>query len=1204
LFELQIDRLEIIDGVLLANERRIPLDFSANDLDAAITYDYADRRHDIELHAVKMETTFQNFRPVSSRGEMRIALWPNAAEVRSLRWATPESELEASGRVDDFSDPHVEVTYNLALGLGEVGAITRTRQLQAGRVQLGGRASYSSEALSAQGDAKLAGLVWRDQRMNLSGVGGSAKLAVDDERITASSIVLHALGATLRGQAQVSGWREPKSSADKPARDAPQRGTAKFQLGGLALERLLGAFASPEAVRRRPPAGNVSGDVALQWTGSVNRASVDLALTIAPPAPLPENHVPVEGTLRARYGVADSSLRLEQANLVSGRTRLVAVGDFAARDSALQVDLTVGDLRELQPYVEIALAETNTPVPQDLSGAASFRGTLAGRLDSPSLAGHLEATSFRVELPPSAALAPVVQDVAQKVPASKPAPRIVQWDRLAADVSYSPTQAAVRNGSLSRGKAGITFEAMAQLEKGKFLPQSSFTARVRTRNAPVTDLQAFVGYSVPVSGVLDLSLDAQGTQHHPEATGQFTVKNISAYGESLSAVTGRLAFRDREAQLTDLVIAQNGARAFGDIAYHLDTERFRFNARGEGLDLAKLQRIQTQRLGVAGVAQFTASGSGTPDAPSITAHASVRNVAVNEEKLGDVTLDAVTQGHDLKLTARSQLQNAELALDGTVRLRGDFPADIKVRLDRFDLTPILLAYLEGRFQGRMSLAGSLEVKGPLRQPGRLNIAGNFERLVLAVEEVQLTNEGPIRFSVVDQVLRIDSFRIVGEGTNFTASGTAELAGGRELNLRADGSINLKLAQSFNPELVSYGQTTISAVVGGTLAKPALNGSVQVSEAGVSFIEAPLALSEINGLLVFNENRLQVQTLTAETGGGQLRLGGFISYANGLNFNLTARGDSIRLRYPEGVSSVADATLRFQGSLRDAQLSGDVTVNRFALNRRFDFALYVARMRRPVTPPDPTSVLNRIRLNVHVVSSPQLQVETSLAQISGEIDLRIRGTVAKPSVLGRINISEGEMTLAGTTYELRRGDITFTKPMQIEPILNIEAAARVREYDITLIFQGTKDQLSSTYRSEPPLPTADIINLLAVGRTREESALNQQATSSFTETLSNAVLGQAIGSAFTGRVQKLFGISRLKIDPQVGGTYAGAGAGARITIEQQVSQQFTITYITDVARPERQTVQLEFNVSRGVSVIAVRDEDGIVGFDVRVRRQRR
>jgi len=41
----------------------------------------------------------------------------------------------------------------------------------------------------------------------------------------------------------------------------------------------------------------------------------------------------------------------------------------------------------------------------------------------------------------------------------------------------------------------------------------------------------------------------------------------------------------------------------------------------------------------------------------------------------------------------------------------------------------------------------------------------------------------------------------------------------------------------------------------------------------------------------------------------------------------------------------------------------------------------------------------------------------------------------------------------------------------------------------------------------------------------------------------------------------------------------------------VSQEFTITYITDVARPERQTIQLEFSVSRGVSIIAVRYENG-------------
>jgi translocation and assembly module TamB len=371
-------------------------------------------------------------------------------------------------------------------------------------------------------------------------------------------------------------------------------------------------------------------------------------------------------------------------------------------------------------------------------------------------------------------------------------------------------------------------------------------------------------------------------------------------------------------------------------------------------------------------------------------------------------------------------------------------------------------------------------------------------------------------------------------------------------------------------------------------------------AGVSFIDLPNGLSDINGTMVFNENRLQIKSLTARTGGGSLNVGGFIAYRRGLYFNLTATGKDIRLRYPPGISAVANTELRVSGTLQNALLSGDVLVTRFGVNPKFDFASYLARSKQSPSGTRPNSVTDNLRLDVHVLSTPELEVETSLAKIAGDADLRLRGSVARPVVLGRINIVEGDVFFSGTKYHLERGDITFTNPVRIEPILNIEASARVREYDITLGFHGSVDKLSTTYRSEPPLPTADIIALLALGRTREETALNQTTNQTFADTESNAILGQALNAAVSSRVQKLFGVSRIKIDPQVGET----NPNARLTIEEQVNKNITLTYITNLASTTQQVIQVEYNVNRNLSILVVRDQYGVLGFEVRMRQRKK
>jgi translocation and assembly module TamB len=330
----------------------------------------------------------------------------------------------------------------------------------------------------------------------------------------------------------------------------------------------------------------------------------------------------------------------------------------------------------------------------------------------------------------------------------------------------------------------------------------------------------------------------------------------------------------------------------------------------------------------------------------------------------------------------------------------------------------------------------------------------------------------------------------------------------------------------------------------------------------------------------------------------------MTYRPQLSFNLTAQGQDIRMRYPQGVSSTGNLDLRLTGTPNNSNLSGDITITRFGFNNQFDLGLYIAKSNRPIETPR-NSVLNNLHLNVHVMSTPELQVQSSMAKVSGNVDLRVRGSAVNPVVLGRVTLTEGQLTLNGQKYSLQRGDITFNNPAHTEPVIDAEVMARVRDYDITLGVHGPVTHLATNYRSDPPLPEADIINLLAFGKTREESAIAASQTSTtFTDSVSNAVLGQAINSAVSSRVQKLFGVSRIKISPELGGSTTTTNPSAQLTIEQTVSNKVTITYVTNLAQSSQQSIFVEYNLSPAVSLIAGRDQYGVVSFDVRIRQRKR
>ena len=54
--------------------------------------------------------------------------------------------------------------------------------------------------------------------------------------------------------------------------------------------------------------------------------------------------------------------------------------------------------------------------------------------------------------------------------------------------------------------------------------------------------------------------------------------------------------------------------------------------------------------------------------------------------------------------------------------------------------------------------------------------------------------------------------------------------------------------------------------------------------------------------------------------------------------------------------------------------------------------------------------------------------------------------------------------------------------------------------------------------------------------------------------------------------------------------------ARLTIEQQISRDVTLTYITNLAQANQQIIRLEVDLSRNWSVVALREENGVFGVD--------
>jgi len=248
-------------------------------------------------------------------------------------------------------------------------------------------------------------------------------------------------------------------------------------------------------------------------------------------------------------------------------------------------------------------------------------------------------------------------------------------------------------------------------------------------------------------------------------------------------------------------------------------------------------------------------------------------------------------------------------------------------------------------------------------------------------------------------------------------------------------------------------------------------------------------------------------------------------------------------------------------------------------------------------PSSSPFLQNLAFDVQGLTTPGARIEWSGAHVEIDGDVRLRGTWDRPVLLGDIHLLGGEMPFRGNTFELTRGDINFANPFRLDPVLNIEATSTINQYQVTINFSGPSSHLSLSYRSDPPLPDTDIVALLALGSPGAESGLRSEpgAAQNYGAT---ALLSEAISSGVGGRIEHLFGISSFRVDPFVAGTATESNAAARVTIQEQLTRDISITYSTNASTNQYQLIQVDYAIKRGLSIQFLRDINGTYGMDVK------
>jgi translocation and assembly module TamB len=308
-------------------------------------------------------------------------------------------------------------------------------------------------------------------------------------------------------------------------------------------------------------------------------------------------------------------------------------------------------------------------------------------------------------------------------------------------------------------------------------------------------------------------------------------------------------------------------------------------------------------------------------------------------------------------------------------------------------------------------------------------------------------------------------------------------------------------------------------------------------------------------------------------------------------------------------NVLNADLTLHGSQRAQTLSGTIQILSASFQKGHDpITRFLEERNRQISVPAAKQLGETLSLDLTLTSDRNIRLDTSLIKMTSRADLKVKGTVGSPLVTGSIEASGGELYFQGVRYRITRGRLEFLNPVRIDPRIDLEAEADMRDYRVVLTINGTADKFRADLRSDPPLSTVDLLSMVALSGTgsggsssswRSLSPTGPQQQSSLAAA---SLLSEGLSMQMGSRVKRIFGIDRFRIDPFLVGNERDPSA--RVTFGQQVTRDLSITYSTSVSTNEQQVILVEYNLSDKMSVIASRDADGAFGLDVRFRKRLR
>lgn len=391
-----------------------------------------------------------------------------------------------------------------------------------------------------------------------------------------------------------------------------------------------------------------------------------------------------------------------------------------------------------------------------------------------------------------------------------------------------------------------------------------------------------------------------------------------------------------------------------------------------------------------------------------------------------------------------------------------------------------------------------------------------------------------------------------------------------------------------------GALVIDMQVTGTVETPVVAGSAALQNARYLNTETGTLLNDLSlKLSLARAGALAVDFSAKDGGSGRITGDGTVNIAPNQQFPFEAQlnVDRAYLVRRDDVTGEFSGNITAQGNTTGMSVTGRITANRMDISIPDDLpsgADPIDVTFENGAAPDYLDVPEQadasetqampISLDITLVFPGRTFVRGRGLDSEWSGELKVTGTAAEPVVAGALSISRGTFELAGRTFDIPKGDVTFDGGTNIDPRLDIQAETQLDEITGILTATGRASNPTIEVTSDPARPPDSVLAQVLFGK--DVGDLTPFEALRLAQALRTLTGGGGGGFDPLTEVRQVLGVDTLKLD--MGDTAAGGTESASVRVGKYVSDDLFVG-VKQGLRAGESAVAVELDVTDSITV---------------------